>query len=394
MKVLFIASLYYPHVGGIETVVTELSAQYARQNIQSVVLTKRWPISLPRFSHFQGIPIYRIVSAKNKKDFHDVIEWLRENEEKIRCDIIHVIGMRHPLPLFALLLARRWQVPIVSTIAGSEIPEKSDPQTFEIWKSSKDIMIPVLSQSDTVTAFSNGLIKNAHWLVKLRKQKIQLLYAGLHVAQFAGAKKSNLSQPYILCVRRLVRSKGVDILIEAFKQFSFKIDGVILVVAGDGPEKEKLMTQVKKLGIENKVKFIGTVSLKVVASLLKGALMNIVPSRSEGGGLINLEAQAAGCALIASRVGGIPEYVRSDKTGILFEVGNVSQLTKKMIYLYKNKKERDTLIKNGKKFAQQFDWEILTSQYVNMYSKLIRNYSPKPFLPWSILTKKLWKNFQ
>ena len=284
MKVLFIASLYHPHVGGIETVITELSSEYARRGIHSVVLTKKWPISLPRYSCYKGIPVYRILNGKNEDDFHKAIGWLTENEKRIRCDIIHIIGMRRPLPLFALLLARRWQVPLVSSIAGSEIPEISDPETYKIWKSSRDIMIHVLSQSNEVTAFSKGLIKNAHKQIELRKLKIRLLYAGLHVAQFTRAKKLHSKRPYILCARRLVRSKGVDVLIKAFKRFAFDINEVTLTIVGSGPERENLMNLVKDLGIENRVKFVGTVSLKVLSSLLRGALMTIVPSRSEGGG--------------------------------------------------------------------------------------------------------------
>ena len=110
--------------------------------------------------------------------------------------------------------------------------------------------------------------------------------------------------------------------------------------------------------------------------------------------MINLEAQAAGCPLIASRVGGIPEYVQSNNTGLLFEVENIDQLHRNMIYLYKNKAKRKFIIKNGKKFVRKFDWEVLTPLYESLYQTLIKNYSPKSFIPWSILTNKLWKNFQ
>ncbi len=394
MKVLFISSLYYPHVGGIETVITELSSEYAGYGIRSVVLTKKWPSQLSSYSRYKGMPIYRILSTKNNNDFFKTIKWVMKNENKIRCDIIHVIGMRRPLPLFALFLARRWQVPLVSTIAGSELPEESDKRTYDIWNSSKDIMVPVLSQSDAVTAFSKGLIENAHKQIELKSQKIKLLYAGMHVSQFTKVRKTQFDQPYIVCVRRLVISKGIDILIMAFKKFSFKVKRVTLVIVGDGPEKERLVALTKKLGIGSRVKFVGTVSLKKVASLLKGAIMTVVPSRSEGGGLINIEAQASGCPLIVARVGGIPEYVQSGKTGLLFKVGNNDLLYKKMIYLYGNLAKRNALIKNGKRFVKKFDWKILVPQYIKLYSEIIENYISKPFLPWSMLTRKLCRDFQ
>ena len=82
--------------------------------------------------------------------------------------------------------------------------------------------------------------------------------------------------------------------------------------------------------MDEKVIFIGTIKLSRGMSLLKGAKLTVVPSLSEGGGLVNVEAQASGCPVIASRVGGIPEYVKDGESGLLFEPGNYKELAEKI----------------------------------------------------------------
>ena len=60
MKILLVASLYHPHVGGIETVITELSKQYRQKGHQVCVLTKRYPADLDCYSQIDGLDVYRV----------------------------------------------------------------------------------------------------------------------------------------------------------------------------------------------------------------------------------------------------------------------------------------------------------------------------------------------
>lgn len=389
-KVLFITSLYLPHVGGIETMVRELSKLYIQQGLKVSVLSKKWPDTLSEFDVIDDIEINRVLSAKSDSEFLELIEWLKANEEKIKADIVHVVGMRRPLPFIGLLLARKWQVPLISTIAGGEIPDKNDPNPEIVWNQGIDFIPDVLRQSDSINAVSNYLARDLkHLIPELRE--VRTLYAGIDFEGICKIEKEVIKNKYIFSLRRLDQSKGIDLLIRAFNLIKGKFLDVDLIIAGEGPEKEKLLELVKDLSIESRVSFIGTVSLEKGISLLKGSILTVVPSLSEGGGLVNVEAQAAGCPVVASNVGGIPEYVIDNYSGLLFKAGDFVDLADKIETIITNNDLRERLIEGGYVHAKRFDWNNLLPQYIDLYKNCIKNYNKDTsFEPWSDLSRDLW----
>ena len=393
-KVLFITSLYYPHVGGIETMITELSKFYRSQGINSVILTKKWPTTLPSHSYYNGVEIYRVISARKKEEFFELIKWLKKNDSKIKADIVHIIGVRRPLPLIGLMLGRLWNVPVISTIAGGDIPDKYDPQPGIIWEEGKELIPNVLRQSDDVNCVSKYLGRDLKKLLPDIK-KIGTLYAGIDLSIINKAKKEKINNQYIFSLRRLDPSKGIDILIKAYNLIKNRFPKLYLVISGEGHEEQKLKKLVAKYHLSERVIFTGTVKFKKGIVFLKGAILTVVPSLSEGGGLVNIEAQAAGCPVIASRVGGIPEYVKDGKSGVLFESGNYKELAKKISQVIDDKRLREKIIKGGYEYAKSFDWNKLAPQYIELYSKNINRYkSSSSFNPWSDLKSDLWNKLK
>ena len=125
--------------------------------------------------------------------------------------------------------------------------------------------------------------------------------------------------------------------------------------------------------------------------MLKSAELTVVPSLSEAGGLINIEAQAAGCPVVASKAGGIPEYVRDGISGLLCESENVADLSEKIMRLLGNKKLKNAIVKEGLIHAQKFDWKILGPQYLSLYDELVKEFKYKKLCP-DDLFKKMWTN--
>ena len=388
-RVLFICSLYHPHIGGIETMVTELSRFYRGQGIESVILTKKWPTTLTEEDDYKDTKIYRVVSARTETEFSNIIEWAKNNENKIKADIIHVIGVRRPLPLIGLLLSRHWNVPLISTIAGSEIPNTGDSETETVWNESKEIMRPVLESSSIVTCVSKALENDLRGIVP-NLNYVRTVYAGIDTEFINSVSCTETEKNYIVSLRRLTPSKGVDILIRAFKDIANEYPQIRLLIAGEGHEEENLKTLARNLNLDDKIKFIGTVSLTRAISLLKGAICTVVPSISEGGSLVNIEAQAASCPVVASRVGGIPEYVQDGVSGLLFESRNLKDLADKVKIIISNAPLRNKLIQGGVEHANKFSWDILGPQYLALYNEMIDVKQIKSFQPWSRLTKRLW----
>lgn len=390
-KVLFVCSLYHPHVGGIETMVSQLSKKYRELGIESVVLTKKWPTTLSPKDSFENIKIFRTVSARTDEEFAELVKFVKLHESELRADIIHVIGVRRPLPVIALALSARWSVPLVSTVAGSEIPHEDDPTTLKEWSDNKSLLMPVLEQSDVVTCVSNSLNNTLSEIVPTLTD-VRTLYAGIDINLIDNAAPANVDFRYILSLRRLIPSKGVATLISAFREVSQEYPDLRLTIAGDGPEREALEDLVLQYKLSGRIEFVGTVTLVEGIGLLKSAVCTVVPSLSEGGGLVNVEAQAAYCPVIASNTGGIPEYVNPGVSGLLFTPGDVMELANCIRIMVNNERGlRDRLVENGRKHASMFSWSILAIEYINLYKEISQRSVRATFKPWSDLTLYLQK---
>ncbi len=390
-KILFVASLYAPHVGGIETMIKELSRLYINMGYHVSVLTKKWPKDLVDIEKIDGVNVYRVVSARTEEDFFNLVTQVLKHEHELKSDIIHVIGIRRPLPFIALMLARRWGVPVVQTIAGGDIPDVLDPNPGLVWDEGKEFIPQTLLQSDSINAVSRYMAITMLGLMP-EIRLVDTLYAGINLSDIKRITPENIDKKYIFSLRRLDPSKGIDILIKAFKIIAGEFPDLYLLIAGEGTEKQYLERLVVECALEKRVKFIGTVSLEKGIALLKSAVLTVVPSLSEGGGLVNIEAQAAGCPVVASNVGGIPEYVLDNYSGLLFHSGNIDDLVRQIRRVIVDKKLRDDLIAGGYEYAEKFDWKSLVPQYIDIYQETIKKHDiHKAFKPWSDITSNIWK---
>jgi glycosyltransferase involved in cell wall biosynthesis len=115
-----------------------------------------------------------------------------------------------------------------------------------------------------------------------------------------------------------VHEKGIDVAIEAFDSLRADYPGARLLIAGDGPVREQLEPGLAGRGLDGAVEFLGWRSPDAIAGLIEEASIVLVPSRSEGFGLIALEGMLGARPVVASRVGGLPEVLGADG-GLLVE---------------------------------------------------------------------------
>lgn len=391
MKILFVASLYYPHVGGIETVIKELSRRYRDQEIDVCVLTKKYPYDLEEHLHIDGVDVYRVKPAKTLEDFEEVSGIVKSIEDALKADIIHVIGLRKPLGIFALALARKWGVPLIVSVAGGELPEPGDESSKMIWKESREIASGVVLQADRNVTFSEDLRKLIHENVS-QDVEVDIVHAGVDLDAVEAVAPIVYEFPFIFSCRRLVWSKGVDIAVEAFSRVATDFPKVHMIIAGEGEEYGNLTQLVNHYNLTDRVKFLGTISWEESIGWLKSANFTVVPSRAEGGGLINIEAQACGCPVIGSRAAGIAEYTKENETSLLFDVGEVDGCFLKMRALLSDEKLQQSLSENGKIYAKEFSWDNIASEYLSIYQKYIIEIRRKKqtFRSWSDESKIVW----
>jgi glycosyltransferase involved in cell wall biosynthesis len=129
--------------------------------------------------------------------------------------------------------------------------------------------------------------------------------------------------PVLLVAANLVRRKGVDVLLAAVAALAPRSRSA-LWVAGDGPERAVLEAAAARLGIAERVLFLGRRS--DVPDLLEACDAFVLPARKEGLGVAALEAMARGRPVVASAVGGLAEIVIPERTGLLVPPGDAAAL--------------------------------------------------------------------
>ena len=162
----------------------------------------------------------------------------------------------------------------------------------------------------------------------------------------------NLDTLIIGYVGRLAHIKGADVLLHAIAKIDQNLP-FMLVIVGDGSEKDSLISLTKILGITSKVYFAGRVAHNQVPQAIKGFNMLVVPSRDEGFGLSALEAMAVGVPVVASRVGALSEVVIEGVTGMLCESENPTDFAQKMTFLLKDDIQRKKMGIDGIEHVKQ-----------------------------------------
>ena len=138
-------------------------------------------------------------------------------------------------------------------------------------------------------------------------------------------------------------------------------------MVGEGPEKEHAEYLCGKLGITDKVLFLGN-STEIDKVLCFSDLF-LLPSETESFGLAALEAMVNETPVISSNTGGIPEVNTHGVTGFLSDVGNINEMAQNAIYILEDDNRLKTFKSNAKKEASKFDIEQILPLYENIYKK-------------------------
>jgi glycosyltransferase involved in cell wall biosynthesis len=176
----------------------------------------------------------------------------------------------------------------------------------------------------------------------------------------------------LLCVAAFWPSKGLDTLLEAMKIVEKRNNNVKLTIIGDGPERANL----ELLMTKNKLRSVSLVGFKprdiYLTKYLANTDISVLPSRSgEGNPFVILEAFQFARPVIATKVGGTPELVKNNKTGLLIEPENPEQLAESILKLVHDKKLQKELGENGKKLLSTFPtWNDLSKEIYNEYLRI------------------------
>ncbi len=132
-------------------------------------------------------------------------------------------------------------------------------------------------------------------------------------------------------IGRLNWAKGYDLLIEALHILKSEFSNFHVKIAGDGPYRKLIEEMIEKYSLKSNIKILGELHYNEIPDFLNSIDIYIQPSVSEGSPITIKEAMAAGLPILTSSAGGIPEVIKNNKTGLIFENRNVDHLKRKLV---------------------------------------------------------------
>ncbi len=180
----------------------------------------------------------------------------------------------------------------------------------------------------------------------------------------------NNNTKLIACVGRLSPEKGQKYLLEAAKMLTFSRDDFHIIFCGDGPERDNLLKITKKLGLKDYCHFLGF--RKDMSDIYSAIDLLVLPSLSEGLPNVVLEAFYHKKPVIGTNVGGVPEIVIDNETGLLVDPGNVEMLKEAILKVLNSEKKTLEFGNLGYDFIKSnFNFELQFQKLDQMYKEML-----------------------
>jgi N-acetyl-alpha-D-glucosaminyl L-malate synthase BshA len=373
---LKIAIVCYPTFGGSGVVATELGIALSAKGHEIHFITYRQPVRLEALQHplihFHEVNVPDYPLFKYQPYELALSSRLVDVIKTIQIDVLHVhYAIPHAYAAYMtkmMLLDIGIKIPIVTTLHGTDITLVGSHPFY------KPAVTFSINHSDRVTAVSQSLKEDTLRLFDIHT-KIEV------VPNFIDTEKINrLGKP---CERSLLAQKEEKIIthISNFRPLKRIMDVIAiferlhkelpckLMMVGEGPEKINAVAQVKALGLEDKIIFLG--NSNEIDKILCYSDLFLLPSEKESFGLSALEAMAHGVPVISSNAGGLAEVNKEGFSGYLAPVGDIETMAQKAKSLLTDEEQHAQFRTQAKKQASLFSIENVVGKYEAIYADAI-----------------------
>ena len=288
------------------------------------------------------------------------------NIVRTRFDLVHIhLASRGSSyrKIFVMTILSFYKIPYLVHLHGGEFKLFFD--SLPRWLA--DFMVSKLASAEYVVALSGGW-KN--WLcTSLMLKNVRVVENGALNAK-RGSLKSECGPTILFFGGRLEDQKGVDVLLKACSQLKPTIQYQIHF-AGDGDIK-KYISFAKELGIYERCIFFGWLDKEVYYEKLNKASIFVLPSFNEGMPMGIIEAMSIGLPVVSTAVGGIPELVSDQETGLLVSPGNSEELTEALTKIIEDEELAENLsISSYQMYKKRFSGKRMYIAFRKLYEEII-----------------------
>jgi glycosyltransferase involved in cell wall biosynthesis len=276
---------------------------------------------------------------------------------------------------------------VLATIIGKLLGKAVVLKAVGAWELDEGVLNPVrhrqllsrwqlaiLKQADAWVAVSEHL-HGAMMAAGVPPGRIVTIPNGVDIIHFTPQKIASTRQatiPQVIFVGRLVKEKGLPILLQAWVTVSQRVKDAVLHVVGGGPLKLELQTLADRLGIVASVRFYGR--QEAVLPFLQASQLFVLSSHVEGLSNTLLEAMAVGLPVVATRISGSEDVVLGGENGLLVPPGDAAALAEAIVSLLNDAVRAEAMGQRGRQLVEQrYSLAHITDNYVQLYARIVKD---------------------
>ena len=211
----------------------------------------------------------------------------------------------------------------------------------------------------------------------VERDRIHVIPGGVEVDRFASAPPRAAcrralgwptDRPIVLCVRRLVRRVGVDMLVESAVALRARVPDALVLLAGTGPLRAELEARIEALGLQNTVQLVGFVADEMLPLAYRAADLTVVPTTAlEGFGLITVESLAAGTPCVVTPIGGLSEIVAPFAPQLIAAAATKADIGSTIADALLGAVPLPTVEQCSTYAKRNFDWPVIAARVRDVY---------------------------
>lgn len=357
----------HPQAGGAEVHLHEIFGRIARMGHEVTLVCCRYR-GAPVREVIDNINIVR-VGSRPAFNYYVPIWWLR-HRGRYSPDI--VVDDINKIPFLTPLYIKRPILGIIHHFFGQSIYSEAGKPAgmyvhfFEnrIASVYRNTNVCTVSQSSREECLERGMSAD----------RISVIYNAIDHEDFPMVVSEKADVPTIVYFGRLKKYKSVDHLIRAFDCVRKELVRARLEILGTGDELPELRNLTRQLHLDDAITFHGYVTDEEKIHHLSRAHVAVNTSVKEGWGITNLEANACGTPVVSANVPGLRDSVSIGKSGVLYEYGNISQLSSALLHILTQHDERRQLSEGAVEWAKRFSWETSAKELLDLCKRTIDEY--------------------
>lgn len=368
-RVLVWSDLFWPYVGGPELSVARLMLELRERGYEFLVVTSHDYLDLPDEASYEGIPVHRLpfraaIRGQDLSAARGARQAAADLKRAFAPDLVHTTTIG-PSLAFHLQTLDAHPAPWLVRLATEVLPSQANGRGT--------LLQQALRSAAWVVGVSSAVLAQARRLAPEIARHSSVIRHGVDLS-VEPRDESPSKVPRLLCLGRLVDAKGFDVALTAFAALVDRYPRLRLTIAGDGSARSELEQQATELGLEDAVEFLGWIDPDRVLDLVAQATVVVVPSRREGLSMTTVQAASMARPIVASRVGGLPEVVVHQESGLLVDSEDTHDLAAAVSFLLDHP---DDAARMGRAARERVEERFSLDHFVAAYDALYRTLTPR-----------------